>query len=243
MISRGPSLTEQVRQHLKQLIADDGFEDGRMPPETELAADLGVSRTTIRDALSRLEHEGAIVRRQGAGTFVNEPGLRIRSRLEEMWSYEGMLEAHGFTPSVEVLDARTEPAGDDVAAALHAGPTDLVAVMEKRFFENDDPVVLTINRVPLSIVDGEVDEGDAATPIYEFLERRTGRQLAYYVSDIVPIALTGELADRLRVADGTPAIGFEETGYDATNEPLVQASSYFRDDLLRLRLMRRRAGA
>ncbi|MEA2057576.1 MAG: winged helix-turn-helix domain-containing protein, partial [Actinomycetota bacterium] len=59
-MKRSPTLTEQVRRHLKERIVNDEFDGGRIPPETELASDLGVSRTTIRDALGRLESEGAI---------------------------------------------------------------------------------------------------------------------------------------------------------------------------------------
>ena len=84
VIGRGPSLTEQVTAHLKAQILEGAFGEGRIPPETELATDLGVSRTTVRDALSRLEHEGAIYRRQGSGTFVNPQGLQIKSRLEDL---------------------------------------------------------------------------------------------------------------------------------------------------------------
>ena len=76
MITRNPSLTDQVKAHIKERIVNDGFENGRIPPETELASDLGVSRTTVRDALSRLEHEGTIYRRQGAGTQVPGPESR-----------------------------------------------------------------------------------------------------------------------------------------------------------------------
>ena len=50
--------------------------------------------------------KGAIYRKQGAGTFVNEPGLQIKSRLEEIWSYEQVLEDHGYTPSVPCTAAR-----------------------------------------------------------------------------------------------------------------------------------------
>ena len=71
MIARSPSLTDQVKAHIKERIVRGEFEAGRIPPETELASELGVSRTTVRDALSRLENEGSIYRKQGAGTFVN----------------------------------------------------------------------------------------------------------------------------------------------------------------------------
>ena len=43
----------------------------RLPPETELAAAMGVSRTVIRDALSELEREGLVERVRGIGAVVN----------------------------------------------------------------------------------------------------------------------------------------------------------------------------
>ena len=46
MITRSPSLTDQVKSHIRQRISEGGFEDGRIPPETELATELGVSRIT-----------------------------------------------------------------------------------------------------------------------------------------------------------------------------------------------------
>jgi len=242
LITRGPSLTEQVRQHIKQLIVEDGFEEGRIPPETELATELGVSRTTIRDALSRLEHEGAIVRRQGAGTFVNPHGLRIKTRLEEMWSYEEMLKDHGYAPSVKVIGVAIEPPAPDTSQALGLEDDDRVLAMEKVFYEDGDPVVLTYNFVPANLIDGKPDQDDAAMPIFDFLEAQTGSQLAYYVSEIVPVILTDEWAGLLGISAGTAAISFDETGFTTEGQPLVHAKSMFRDDLLRLGVMRRRAG-
>lgn len=242
MITRGPSLTEQVRQHIKQLIVENGFEEGRIPPETELAADLGVSRTTVRDALSRLEHEGAIVRRQGAGTFVNPHGLRIKTRLEEMWSYEEMLKDHGYTPSVKVIGIDIKPPAPDTAQALGLEEGQQVLAMEKVFYEDDDPVVLTYNFVPADLIDGEVIPSDAEAPIFEFLEQQTGNQLAYYLSEIVPVLLTEEWAELLGTEPGTASISFDETGFDTDGRPLVHARSMFRDDLLRLGVMRRKSG-
>ena len=49
-------------------------------------------------------------------------------------------------------------------------------------------------------------------------------------------------ASLLGVAAGTPAIAFQEIGYDRDNTPVVRATSYFRDDLLRFRMIRRSAG-
>lgn len=241
MISRGPSLTEQVRQHIKEAIAAEKFEDGRIPAEADLAEDLGVSRTTIRDALSRLEHEGTIFRRQGAGTFVNQHGLQIKSKLDEIWSYEAVLEAHGYQPSVRVLGVRSEPADEDTAAALHLERGDPIVVTEKIFCEDASPVVLTENRIPERALLHSVGETDARMPVYDFLAVHCDRNLSYYLSDIIPVALDATAAGKLDVEPGTPAFCFDEIGFDSENNPVVRATSWFRDELLRFRLIRRRA--
>jgi len=242
MIARNPSLTDQVKSHIKERIVAGDFEAGRIPSETELATELGVSRTTVRDALSRLENEGTVYRKQGAGTFVNEPGLQIKSRLEEIWSYEEVLRDHGYTPSVRVLGV-TEAAANEVVAndlAIELGAP--VLVMEKLFLENDEPVVRTKNRIPAAYLDDRVRR-DVGQPLYAFLEAHCDRNLSYYLSEIVPVVLGADNAELLGVSEGTPALCFEEIGFDQDNAPLVRSTSYFRDDLLRFRLIRRRAGA
>lgn len=240
MITRNPSLTDQVKAHIRQQIVDDEFEGGRIPPETELASELGVSRTTVRDALTRLENEGVIYRRQGAGTFVNERGLQIKSRLEEIWSYEDVLDDHGYTPSVRIVSRDEAPADPTTAEVLDLDESDTVLTIEKLFLEDDKPVILTWNRIPSRLLVDTDDRQDDATPVYEFLEHHADRALAYYVSEIVPVTLDGVVAEALGAQPGTPAISFEEVGYDQDNEPVLRATSYFRDDLLRFRLIRRK---
>ena len=242
MIDRSPSLTDQVKTHLKARIVGGEFDEGRIPSETELASVLGVSRTTVRDALTRLEQEGAIYRKQGAGTFVNEAGLQIKSRLEEMWSYEKVLEDHGYTPSVRVLRIDSTVANARTGADLGIAEGARLIEMEKLFLEDDQPVVLTVNRIPAELLHSEINVDDAA-PLFALLEEHSDHNLAYYLSEIVPIALNDHEAEMLGVANGTPAISFEEIGFDQDNAPLVQATSYFRDDLLRFRLIRRKSGA
>lgn len=245
MLRRAPSLTDQAKLHIKEMIVNGEFPDGRIPAEVELAEALGISRTTVRDALSRLEMEGTISRRQGAGTFVNNPVLQIRSRLEEIWGYAAMLEAHGFTPSTRLVDnmvmtARSNMVGTATATELGVAADDPVLLVKKLFLENDVPVILATNVLPESLLVEPYEPQDLTLPVYDFLERFARQRLAYYVTDIVPLAATGEIANLLQIEVGTPLVSFDETGYNDLNEPIIKAHSYFRDDLLRLRLLRRR---
>lgn len=239
MLERKPSLTEQTKAYIKQRIRDGDFEGDRIPSETELAQELGVSRTTIRDALSRLENEGVVYRKQGSGTYVNPPGLQIKTRLEEIWSYEAVLEAHGYTPSTRILDLSVDPAGPDVAHDLGIGPADNLVSVRKLFLEDAAPVILVINQVPAALLSGDYDPEDWQMPIYQFLWRHGRQRLSYYLSEIVPAVASPSLAATLNIQEGTPLISFAEIGYNDDNEPILKACSYLRDDLLRLRLIRR----
>lgn len=240
MLKRTPSLTDQAKANIKQRILDDEFVDGRIPSETDLAEELGISRTTVRDALSRLEIEGVIFRKQGAGTFINQPGLQIKSRLEEIWSYEAVLKDHGYTPSTRVLDVRLEPAKPDIAAALSLSPGERVLEVQKLFLEDERPVVMTWNHIPETVIEVPYSDDDLRIPIFEFLARHGQRHLSYYLSEIVPVIASGSVAEHLQLSATTALVSFEEIGYDENNEPLLKAVSYFRDDLLRLRLIRRK---
>jgi GntR family transcriptional repressor for pyruvate dehydrogenase complex len=68
-----PRPVDGVVDHLRRALVDGVFPAGDcLPPERQLAADLGVSRLTLRAALSRLEAEGLVRARQGDGVRVLE---------------------------------------------------------------------------------------------------------------------------------------------------------------------------
>ena len=60
--------------------------DSRLPSEPDLAAQLGVSRATLREAMRTFETQGLIRRRQGAGTFVVGKVPVLESGLEVLES-------------------------------------------------------------------------------------------------------------------------------------------------------------
>jgi len=241
MLKRTPSLTEQAKLTIKQWILNDEFDGGRIPSETELATELGVSRTTIRDALSRLELEGAIFRKQGAGTFVNTPSLQLKTRLEEIWAYEAMLEAHGYTPSTRIISVETGPADPQTVLDLNLPPAATILTVQKLFLADEQPVIFTLNEIPTDMIGSDYNQEIFHQPIFQFLVDHCQQHLSYYLSEIVPLIVSSQLADILKLKPKTALISFEEIGYNQDNEPILKAKSYFKDNLLRLRLIRREA--
>lgn len=243
MFKRSPSLVQQVKSHLKRRIANAEFESGRIPPESDLADELGVSRNTIRDALSQLETEGVIFRRQGAGTFINQAGLMVKSRLEEIVPYEQMIRDHGFNPTVQMVEVREEKVDPDLVAELNVAADEKLLVVQKLFLADEEPVIFSRTFVPPRIITVDFTPDDLHRPIYEFIPAFCQQEFAYYVTEIIPVIAPGWLVDRLALPpDASALICFEEVGYNQADGPIIKAYSYFRSDLLRLRLIRRNLG-
>jgi GntR family transcriptional regulator, transcriptional repressor for pyruvate dehydrogenase complex len=82
-IGRGVSLVDNVVEQVQRLIADGHLASGdRLPKEDELVTQLGVSRTVLREALSRLEATGLVTIQRGRGMFVADPsGVASCARL------------------------------------------------------------------------------------------------------------------------------------------------------------------
>ena len=110
---------KRVLDELRKRLRENQSEDGRLPPERELASVLSVSRRAVREALAKLEGEGVVWRRQGQGTFTEAPTTVNYGEIAKL--------ANRVNP-LEVVDTRLaiEPLAD--RSALRASLADLEAM-------------------------------------------------------------------------------------------------------------------
>ena len=64
-------IADDIAATLRKRIDSGEWENGRMPPERDLAGEFGVARNTVRRAVGLLEASGAVVRQVGRGTFLS----------------------------------------------------------------------------------------------------------------------------------------------------------------------------
>jgi DNA-binding FadR family transcriptional regulator len=78
------TLADKVTEALTRLIRGAAYPvDSRLPSEKEMAERFGVSRTVVREAVSRLKSEGLVASHQGKGVFVRPAGPGVPFRFDQ----------------------------------------------------------------------------------------------------------------------------------------------------------------
>jgi DNA-binding FadR family transcriptional regulator len=124
-------LYRQIADQIRELIRAGEFVAGsRLPPERDLAKQLGVSRPSVREALIALEVEGLVEVRIGSGIYVLGPGVKSESG-EALASVPERDEVQAMAGPFELMRARYTIESECAAlAAKSAKKAQVIAIEE-----------------------------------------------------------------------------------------------------------------
>jgi GntR family transcriptional regulator len=200
----------------------------RMPSETELIEQYGVSRITVRQALDMLVKDGWIYRRRGQGTFAARP--TIEQGLTRIISFTEDMQQRGLTPGTNVLASRLEAATDSIAVWLNISPGSELAVLERLRLADGEPMSLEISHLVHRLCPGILEGDYAQTPLHEALRDRADIRLVRANQSIRAIAATKELAEILSVPSRSPLFYIQRVSYSQFGLPVEYLQIYHRGD-------------
>jgi len=234
----------QLKKALKDQILSGSWKTGDLvPAEPELCRDFGVSRTTVRQALAELTHEGLVVRERGRGTFVAPAKLTERAVERLSGFFEDMV-ALGYPPVSRVLKQEIVPAGEQVAARLNLRPGVRVVEIERLRLVQGEPVLLTTTYLPHKLCPGLEVADLTRRSLYEYLESECGLTLARGRRTIEAVAADARQAKLLHIRKGAPLVFLESVSYLADGRPIEFYLALHRGDRSRfeVELVRSREG-
>ena len=213
-------LYEEVRAHLTEGIAEGRWKAGEaIPSEGELAAHFGVAIGTIRKAVDNLVAQGALVRRQGKGTFVTaHDGRRL------MFHFFHIVGADGSRayPEVRTVSFERGRAGAAEAAAL-AVPRDERVIRIRNVLSLDGhPVVVDDLTLPAALFPGLTERIFAArdNTIYHLFQSRYGINVLRTDERLRAVLAAGAPASLLGVAAGSPLLEIRRVALTFRDRPV-----------------------
>jgi GntR family transcriptional regulator len=233
-----------VQDELKERIDRGKLPAGtRLPSEPELAAELQVSRATLREALRAMELEGLLRRRQGSGTFVAEHP-RMANSLDVNFGVTDAIRAAGMTAGIADGRHWVEPASAGEAALLELEPGQDVLVIERLRTAEGKPVVLSRDLFPSRLVEGRerVVQQMLERSIYEVLERDLGIVIHHGVARFRPVRADHAVAGRLGVPRGELLLYLWQVDYAQDGVPVVSSHEFHLADAFDFTVVRRGPG-
>ena len=219
---------DAIQQRIRDHILSDLQPGQSLDSERRLAEQFGVSRVTIRRALSRLEAEGLVTRVHGSGTYKTDSVLV--GKVLHPTSFSDDMRQRGSVPSYRVLSVDTPDAGELVAGALSIDPSDPVLSLHRLLLADDEPMALEKAFVPLDRFPGIAAE-DFTVSLYEIFLAHYGRYMRSTRRKIKATSLGPEDAKLLGVRSGGAALVVVGTTSDPYGMPMEHFTTTFRGDL------------
>ena len=212
-----------------QELLNDCQPGDQLPPEPQFAEQLGISRSTLREALRSFEDRGLIDRRQGVGTFVlaNSDTLLIESGLESLESLDTLARRKGLDVSDRDVSIGDRIADPEVAKRLELSVGAPIIEVVRTKMAGGRPVAHMVDVVPAAVTSLEALREGFAGSVLDFLLERGTPPLAYARARIIPTNAGDDLGSKLDVSPETSLLLIEETLYSMNNEPVGFSWNYF----------------
>jgi GntR family transcriptional regulator len=235
------SLSTQTQQYLLELVEGGTYQPGdRLPSESDLAAQLGISRSTLREALLNLEQEGIIIRRHGVGTFI-APGYehQLDSGLERLESILELAARQGLRLRFDALEVREEPADQEMVDALQVIPSTPLTHVSRAIVVDTTPVAYMVDVVPASVLAQADVDNTFNGSVLDLLRQQADLHLAQAMANIIALTADASLAEKLAIEPGQAVLLIEELLFDDAGTPVEYSRNYFIPEFFRFHVVRR----
>jgi len=198
-----------------------------IPSERELAGRYGVSRMTVRQAISELVETGILHREQGRGTFV---ARQPAGELPRLADFPAPTPARPTRSTTRLLAAEPIAAHPEVAARLRIKPGQLVVALHSLHLIDDEIIGHTHAYVSFLGCEALLSRDLAAAPLYQILETDFGLPPAGAEQTIEARTADEENARMLRIPAGSALLVLRRVTSTRRNRPIEYAVTTYRGD-------------
>lgn len=219
-------LHEQCKRLLLDRIRSGALQPGdAIPPERELGAIYGLSRTTVRQAVNDLVQQGILHKVQGSGTFVTKTVIPLD--LHRFTSFTEDMKARERTPSSQILRMELSEAPEVVRRSLSlAGPAFMIERL--RLADRKPMGIHTVYLPPELRIERAVLESEGS--LYNALARIHHLHLVAADETLEAAPASARDARLLGLEKGAPILRVERVSFNNRSEPREFVEMRYRSD-------------
>ena len=220
----------QIKEEILQRINRGNLAPGmKLPAETDLADQFGVSRPTIRQALAELTQEGYLLREKGRGTFVSRPGIVDNAQVFTTFPDSESSQVANQTRTIHYHVLRPP---SSIAQDLDLSPEDRVYEITTLRGTEREKLAVRMSIIPEKLAPGLLDRFSHLShlDVYRLLEEDYGLVPVGAEQKFQAVPASGKDAALLAVRTGTPVMLWQGLIYASGGVKLSRVRTIFRGD-------------
>lgn len=237
--ARKQPLYDQLVDLLSDKIQNDMHPGDALPSERDLAETYGLSRTTVRLAMSELEELGLVTRKHGKGTFVSSVS-RDTTDLMGTYSFTDQMRSLGRVPHTEVLDFEVREASKFVAQNMDLRLGEVVFRMRRLRSADGVPMMLERTYMPVKVFDGLTQHMVESKSLYEIVEQDFRMKIKTAEEAFGARAARPDEAKLLKIDEDAPVLHLVRTTYNSKNVVIEYTRSVARADMFEYKIVHTR---
>lgn len=216
-----------IHDRILKAIHDGTYPVGkRLPSESQLAKNYQVSRNSIRDALTMLEKDAIIIRRQGIGTFVAPRIIEKGKRIDQFQTLPEIIASLGYEPGL-VFNDISMFGGPSYGHQTLGIEDQLELLVSKRLYSADGKPAIFVTEFIDPRPFGKIESwADFDGNMMEFLYKKHGIEIYYVFAKIRAAHGTREVIEAFGVDDCFPFLCINHMAYSIDGNPISCTQTY-----------------
>ncbi len=226
----------KAKEYLLEKIRQMQPGNNQLEPENLLTTKLGMSRETIRKAMSDLIHEGVVSRWHGKGNFGHPDVINLPMRMDINSDFRRILENAGYNVSTVRTEHSVCTPDEDMLKRMPEAADKLVVSFGQLFYADGNLAIQCQVDLLEEIVIKKPSVGLYTENINEFLREycKTERN---HTTAWLKAGMQPQISEQFGLDPATPLLEWEEVYYDIYNQKLGYVKIFFHPEIMDLSLI------
>lgn len=209
--------------------------DSMIPTEKELSQIFGISRTTVRQAITDLVRREQLYRIKSKGTFVSRPKMS-QGFIQSIQSFDEDVRNEGRIPSTQVLELKSVPLPEEIAFRMGIAPgTEAIYLYRKRYADGE-PIVRVETYLPYDLCSFTLEHDFSSESLYQVLSEREDTRVTHIIRTCEAKLANADDVTVLNMKRGRPIHYFISMGCNREGRLIEYSIARYRGDQSKFRV-------
>ncbi len=230
---------DRIYDFLKANIQSGIYHSGeKIPSEPDLVEELQVSRNSLREAITRLEHEGYLVRKHGIGTFVMDVKVdKVNAAIDKLYSTSKLIASQGMEPGTVDLTTAKIKADKVISDRLDLSISSDVVCIQRKRTANGMPFCWDESFFPYYQALLDENALQASESLMDYVEENLGVKIDHAIANLKPAISDEVISKKLNIPIGSLMYVVEQVHFLNDTKPIWFSRVWYPEEAITVKIL------